>query len=165
MWNSKVHKGLQKDEISSAMSDHKTRLRLNAVRYRFVFDLTLIWFVLFGTAGRDKEKFKVQNFWPSLFTLFSLVEKNCTAFLEEGETGTKITDTKDFSSTRVCRSKTEFVLLFLQSFSYINNSISYGKSQMKVVSWPTSPISAQPIKCSAVMITLYSVVQQMTYRI
>ena len=141
MWNSKVHKGLQKDEISSAMSDHKTRLRLNAVRYRFVFDLTLIWCVLFGTAGRDKEKFKVQNFWPSLFTLFSLVEKNCTGFLEEGETGTKITDTKDFSSTLVCRPKTEFVLLFfLQSVSYIKNSISCGKSQMKVVSWPPPPI-------------------------
>ena len=85
--------------------------------------------------------------------------------MEEGETGTKITDTKDFSSTLVCRPKTEFVLLFLQSVSYIKNPISCGKSQMKVISWPTSPISAQPIKCSAVMITLYSVVQQMAYRI
>ena len=140
-------------------------LNTSFVIYRFVFDLTWICCVLFGTASRDKEMFKIQNFWPTLFTLFSLVEKNCSTFLEEGETGTKITDTKDFSSTLVCTPKTEFVLLFLQSFSYINNSISYGKIQMKVVSWPTSPISAQPIKSSAVMITLYSVVQQITYRI
>ena len=30
---------------------------------------------------RDKKSSKVQNFWPSLFTLFILIEKNCTAFL------------------------------------------------------------------------------------
>ena len=136
---------------------------------RFTPDLYLTWresYVYFlELQVETKKSSKLKNFRPSLFSLFSLVEKNCTAFLKEGETGTKITDTKDFSSTLVCRPKTEFVLIFLQSFSYINNSISCGKSQVKVVSWPTSPISAQPIKCSAVMITLYSVVQQMTYRI
>ena len=73
--------------------------------------------ILFGTTARDKQKFKIQNFRPSLLTLLSLVEKNCIAFLEEGETGTKITDTKDFSSTLVCRPKTEFVLLFFYNHS------------------------------------------------
>ena len=31
----------------------------------------------------DKEKFQIQNFWPLIFPLFSLIEKNCTAIYEE----------------------------------------------------------------------------------
>ena len=75
--------------------------------------------------------------------------------LEGWETGTEITEAKDFSFTLVWRrKKTEFVLYSTIFCLHQNSNFLCKKAKKNCKKNQTLPISAQLIKSSPVMITL-----------